>query len=410
MIFGVPATAALIFIITLALRRTRRLYVESAGRQAAEEALKQAQRLEALGQLTGGVAHDFNNLLMVIGGSVERLKSRPGEPHAARSLSMIEAAVRKGASLTKQLLSFSRRQSLSPRVIDVIACVKEFGEVLQQSLRGDILLHFDLPDTPLPVRVDKNEFEIALLNLTLNARDAMPNGGTIRIGVAPRNGENNASSPEAHFVAITVTDTGHGIADEIRDRVFEPYFTTKTLDKGTGLGLSQVYGFAGQSEGTLSFETTLGIGTTFTILLPRSEAPILAEPPAPMVAPAEKPLRVLLVEDNADVAVVAREYLERCGSAVIDAASAEAAIELLNTSPGIDLVFSDIVMPGMNGLELARLIREHHRGIAIILASGYSEKASAALAEGFLLLSKPYSLDELRSALSRASYADANAA
>ena len=150
LIFGLPATAALIFIIALALRRTRRLYAEAAGRQAAEDALKQAQRLEALGQLTGGVAHDFNNLLMVIGGSVERLKSRIRDPQTGRSLSMIEAAVHKGASLTKQLLSFSRRQSLSPRVWDAVACVRDFREVLQQSLRGDIQIDFDLPEGPLP--------------------------------------------------------------------------------------------------------------------------------------------------------------------------------------------------------------------------------------------------------------------
>jgi two-component system NtrC family sensor kinase len=404
LVFGLPATAALIFIIAVALRRTRRLYAEAAGRQAAEDALRQAQRLEALGQLTGGVAHDFNNLLMVIGGSVERLKSRTGEAQSARSLSMIEAAVQKGASLTKQLLSFSRRQSLSPRVCDAVACVTDFREVLQQSLRGDLHIAFDLADRPLPVRVDKNEFEIALLNLVLNARDAMPDGGTIRIGVAAANlkKENaDAHGLDGEFVAITVSDTGQGIAEEIREHVFEPYFTTKKMDKGTGLGLSQVYGFARQSDGAVGFKTQPGAGTSFSLFLPRSRDPLHKDMSVAASPETSDLRRVLLVEDNPDVAAVARDYLEQCGCTVVGAESAEAAIELLNIDTEIRLVFSDIVMPGMNGLELARLVREHHPGIGLILASGYSDKATDAVSEGFLLLNKPYSLVALRTALAQ---------
>jgi two-component system NtrC family sensor kinase len=403
LIFGLPATAALIFIIGLALRRTRRLYAEAAGRQAAEDALRQAQRLEALGQLAGGVAHDFNNLLMVIAGSIERLKSPKSEAQTGRSLSMIEAAVQKGANLTKQLLSFSRRQSLSPRVWDAVACVRDFREVLQQSLRGDIKIAFDFPDGQLPVRLDRNEFEIALLNLTLNARDAITDGGTIRIGVRGITLEKDTDHHEleGEFVSVTVSDTGQGIPDEIRDHVFEPYFTTKKVDKGTGLGLSQVYGFARQSEGVVSFETKPGLGTVFTILLPRSREPFNVE--AAPIAPVDKlePRRVLLVEDNSEVAVVAQDYLEQCGCTVIRADSGETAIELLNADAGIQLIFSDIVMPGMNGLELARLVREHHPSIHIILASGYSDQAVVAVSEGFSLLNKPYSLDALRAALAQ---------
>jgi two-component system, NtrC family, sensor kinase len=403
LIFGLPATAALIFIIALALRRTRRLYAEADRRQAAEEALKQSQRLEALGQLTGGVAHDFNNLLMVIGGSVERLKSGLGAAQAGRSLSMIEAAVQKGASLTRQLLSFSRRQSLSPRVWDAVVCVMDFREVLQQSLRGDISISFDLSEGPLPVHVDRNELEIALLNLVLNARDAMSDGGAIRIVVAGKTLRKETAPHEldGDFVSITVSDTGHGIPEDIRDRVFEPYFTTKKTDKGTGLGLSQVYGFARQSEGAVTFETVPGRGTTFILLLPRSREPLHQETPPTAPADTPEPRRVLLVEDNPDVAVVAQHYLEQCGCTVIHEDSAEAAIDRLNTDPDIALVFSDIVMPGMNGLELARLVRDHHPNIGLILASGYSEKAAIALAEGFALLNKPYSLDTLRQALAQ---------
>jgi two-component system NtrC family sensor kinase len=413
LIFGVPLTAALIAIIALALRRTRRLYAEAAGRQAAEEALRKSQRLEALGQLTGGVAHDFNNLLMVVGGSAERLKSKISDPQIARSLSMIEAAVQRGARLTKQLLSFSRRQSLSPKVLDVAECVREFREVLQQSLRGDINLELKLPAVPQPARFDRNEFEIALLNLTLNAKDAMPDGGTIKIEVqsSSRLAEDpNAGIGTDGFISVVVSDTGAGIPAEIREHIFEPYFTTKKQDKGSGLGLSQVYGFAKQSGGDITFETIEGVGTTFTILMPRSVDPLESEAPPDLQTPI-KPCRVLLVEDNLDVGVVARDYLEQCGCEVLNARSGEEAIDSLRSERSIELILSDIVMPGMNGLELARTVREHHRDIPIILASGYSEMAAVAVAEGFVLLNKPYSLQALRAAISQVTSAEkANAA
>jgi two-component system NtrC family sensor kinase len=263
-----------------------------------------------------------------------------------------------------------------------------------------------LPEVSLPVRVDRNELEIALLNLVLNARDAMSDGGTIRIGVTGKTLRSEAAAPhelDGDFVSITVSDTGQGIPEEIRDRVFEPYFTTKKPDKGTGLGLSQVYGFARQSEGAVTFETMSGRGTTFTLLLPRSREPLHQEQPPTAPVDIPEPRRVLLVEDNPDVAVIAQDYLKQCGCTVVHADSAEVAIELLKTDPDIALVFSDIVMPGMNGLELARLVRDHYPGIGLILASGYSEKAALALAEGFALLNKPYSLDTLRQALARAS-------
>jgi two-component system NtrC family sensor kinase len=216
---------------------------------------------------------------MVIGGSVQRVKTRTSDPETGRSLSMIEAAVQKGASLTKQLLSFSRRQSMSPQVLDVAACVRDFREVLEQSLRGNINLEVELPASPQPARFDKNEFEIALLNLALNAKDAMPEGGTLRIAVdasPPMDG--SAAVPS---VSVVVSDTGTGIPLEVREHVFEPYFTTKKQDKGSGLGLSQVYGFARQSGGDVTFRTADGKGTTFTLLLPRSNEPLHSEIPRP---------------------------------------------------------------------------------------------------------------------------------
>ncbi|MBV9558650.1 MAG: hybrid sensor histidine kinase/response regulator, partial [Pseudolabrys sp.] len=238
--FGVPATAALIGILFLALKRTRRLYAEAAARVAAEDALKNAQRLEAVGQLTGGVAHDFNNLLMVIGGSADRARRKATDPDVEKSLSMISSAVQKGQTLTRRLLSFSRRQTLTPKVADIHSTVSSFTDVLRQSLRGNVDLVVKASATPLMAEVDVDELEIALLNLVLNARDAMPSGGRITLSFLTRRFE--AGSTEGltgDFVGVCAADTGDGIRPEIRDRIFEPYFTTKS-DKGTGLGLSQV--------------------------------------------------------------------------------------------------------------------------------------------------------------------------
>lgn len=404
LIFGLPATAALIALVVLALRRTRLFYDEAMGRKAAEDALKQAQRLEALGQLTGGVAHDFNNILMVIGGSAQRLRRRHSDAQDARSIGMIESAVQRGESLTRQLLSFSRRQSLSPKVIDLVDCVERFREVLMQSVRADIDIAVKAPPYPIPVKIDVNEFEIALLNLTVNARDAMPDGGRITISIDTLDLDAASAPGKAAgvFARVTFADGGTGIPDEIRDRVFEPFFTTKKVDKGTGLGLSQIYGFVQQSGGAIRISETGPKGTVFELLLPRSDEAIPpAEHSAPVAKPATQSGRVLIVEDNAAVATVAADFFEQCGFVVLCAPSAEVAIEQLGKRRDIDLVFSDIVMPGMNGLELARLIRDHHPEVGVILTSGYSDRIADALQEGFMLLKKPYSLEELQQALAQ---------
>jgi two-component system NtrC family sensor kinase len=405
LIFGLPATAALIAIVLLALKRTRRFNEETARRQAAENALKQSQRLEALGQLTGGVAHDFNNLLMVVEGSAQRLKRRHHDPQDLRSLDMIESAVRKGSNLTRQLLSFARRQSLSPKVIDLVDCIDKFREVLKQSIPGDIEIKFKAPDQKVLVKIDPDEFEIALLNLTLNARDAMPDGGRIAISITTTTLNDNAGPGglTGEFAVIAFSDTGLGIADDIRDRVFEPFFTTKKVDRGTGLGLSQVYGFVQQSRGAVSVISHPGAGTTFELLLPCCDEALQAESGAIEDAPAlAKSATVLLVEDHPDVSAVGSDYVEQCGFKVICATSAEGAVDILNQRSDIDLVFSDIVMPGMSGLELGRLIREHHPETPVVLASGYSDRAALAINEGFTLLQKPYSLEALRKSLTEA--------
>jgi two-component system NtrC family sensor kinase len=405
LIFGLPATAALIAIVLLALKRTRRFYEEATRRQAAENALKQSQRLEALGQLTGGVAHDFNNLLMVVEGSAQRLKRRHHDPADLRSLDMIESAVRKGSNLTRQLLSFARRQSLSPKVIDLVDCVERFSDILRQSIPADIEIELKASQQKVPVRIDPDEFEIALLNLTLNARDAMPDGGRIIIAVNTVTLDEN-SGPNGltgEFAVMAFSDTGSGIADDIRDRIFEPFFTTKKVDRGTGLGLSQVYGFAQQSNGAITVTSRPGTGATFELFLPRCEEALQAESKAADdPAPLARSATVLLVEDHPDVSAVGSDYVEQCGFKVVCAASAEVAVDILNQRSDIDLVFSDIVMPGMSGLELGRLIREHHPETPVVLASGYSDRAALAVEEGFTLLQKPYSLEALRKSLAEA--------
>uniref|UniRef100_Q07PE6 histidine kinase n=1 Tax=Rhodopseudomonas palustris (strain BisA53) TaxID=316055 RepID=Q07PE6_RHOP5 len=405
LIFGVPATAALVGIMALALTRTRRLYEEARLRQSAEDALKQAQRLESLGRLTGGVAHDFNNLLMVVGGAVRKLRRHATDPQDDRALDMIDSAVAKGTGLTRQLLSFSRRNPMAAKVVDLTETVERFGDVLRQSVQSNIVIEIEHPAQPVAARIDPNEFEIALLNLTLNARDAMPEGGRITISIdrqtLPPRGAGELSGEVA---VLRFTDTGDGIAEDIRDRIFEPFFTTKSVDRGTGLGLSQIYGFVQQSHGEIRVTTELGRGSTFELLLPLSKEAPQSDDKAAAGAPPDvvRLGKLLLVEDHPDVAVVATDYAQQCGFEVVHVSSAEAALELLGTRRDIRWVFSDIVMPGMSGLELGRLIRERYPQTPVVLTSGYSDRSATALQEGFTLLHKPYTLEALRLSLAQA--------
>ncbi|PZA12970.1 hybrid sensor histidine kinase/response regulator [Rhodopseudomonas palustris] len=405
LLVGLPATAALIAIVLLTMRRTQKLYEEADRRHAAENALKQSQRLESLGRLTGGVAHDFNNLLMVVGGSVQKLRRRHSDLQDIRSFDMIDSAVAKGTALTRQLLSFSRRHNVAAKPVDLGEAVTKFADVLRQSVRSDIIITIEPPAEPVVVMIDPNEFEIALLNLALNARDAMPDGGRITISIHTEALKNfGPRRLTGTYAILCFADTGVGIPDDIRERVFEPFFTTKPVDRGTGLGLSQIYGFVQQSSGAITVDSELGRGTRFDLFLPLTkEAPAREDQtPTAVVPDAKVPKTLLLVEDHPDVATVAADYAAQCGFVVVPANCAEAAIEVLNRRRDIDLVFSDIVMPGMSGLELARLIREHHPETPVILASGYSDRSASALSEGFLLLQKPYTLEAMRGALAQA--------
>jgi two-component system, NtrC family, sensor kinase len=402
--FGVPATAIMAVSLTLALARTRKLYEEAERREAAEAALRQAQRMEAIGHLTGGVAHDFNNLLTIVSGGVQRLMRRKRDADDARYLDMIASASKRGENLTRQLLAFSRRQALAPRVIDLSQKIPQFRDLLNPSLRGDIELIIEVPRTACPVKVDPAEFELAILNIAVNARDAMPDGGRLSIRVRPITLEHGPEDLSGAFAEIAMTDTGRGIPAEVLPRVFDPFFTTKEVGKGTGLGLSQVYGFARQSGGAVSVASTPGQGTTVLLYLPISAEPSRAEPRDKELHLAEHAGgTVLLVEDNDAVAEVCRSYLDQLGFAVEHAATAQEALTTLGSDKPIELMFSDILMPGeMNGVDLAREARRLRPKVPVVLTTGYSSSADAALREGFFVLRKPYDLDGLRKILSAA--------
>jgi two-component system, NtrC family, sensor kinase len=406
LMFGLPAALLVFGVLWIALKRTERLHDEAERREMAEDALRQAQRLEAIGQLTGGVAHDFNNLLMIVSGTVQRLRRHITGEKETQLLDTIANATERGGSLTRQLLAFSRRQMLQPSVIDLSQHLPEIREMLSRSLRGDIVIRVVVPRRPCYVKVDPSEFELALLNLAFNARDAMPSGGSLTIAVKPvlMRGKASEEGLNGEFVAIRVADTGAGIPAEVLPRVFEPFFTTKEIGKGTGLGLSQVYGFARQSGGAASISSSPRRGTAVTLLLPRTwEAPAAPREQSETARTAPAAGAVLLVEDNAEVAEVTKSYLEQLGYQVRHAESALAGLDLLERDGGVDLVFSDILMPGgMNGLELAEAVRGKYPKLAVLLTTGYSSSAQDALRRGFDVLQKPFNIEALERALHEA--------
>ncbi|MDR3535282.1 MAG: response regulator [Acetobacteraceae bacterium] len=406
--FGVPVTLALFGITLLALRRTtqaanalEQAAVEMARREQAEEAVRQSQKMEALGKLTGGVAHDFNNLLAVILGSAELAKQRPPE-RVARLLDNILHAGQRAATLTRQLLSFSRTQNVAPQVLDLQGELPRMLELLTSSLRCDIDLTLDIAGDAWPVKVDPGEFEIALLNVAVNARDAMPSGGRFTIAATNRTVARldvaEAPALAGDFVAIGLSDTGSGMTAEVAARAFEPFFTTKDIGHGTGLGLSQVYGFARQAGGAATIDSPPRGGTRITLLLPRSAHP--PQPQAtdpPMAAQPHAGLRVLLVEDNAEVAAITSEMLHSLGWQVVVAERARPTLERL--AERFDLLLSDVVMPdGMSGLELAHAARIRWPDLPILLVSGYSQAVATDQA-AFPVLRKPFSLDQLAQAV-----------
>jgi PAS domain S-box-containing protein len=376
-------------------RREAQQKLERVQRQLAE-----SQKMDALGQLTGGVAHDFNNLLMIVSGNIQTLKKIvESEPKALRAVHAIETATKRGATLTRQLLTFSRRQSVNPLSTNVSERIQSITEVLESGLGKAITLYIDTLDDLWPVTIDATEFETALLNLVINARDAMTDGG--QVIVKARNITKTDES-EGRYVAISVEDTGDGIPTDILAKVFDPFFTTKPAGKGTGLGLSQVHGFAHQAGGHVGIESELGSGTTVTLYLPPTETLCAEESGSSRRGTRTRGGTVLLVEDNPDVAEASAGLLEQLGYRVRVSNNAEAALLEIERD-GIDLVFTDIVMPGkMDGLGLATVLRATYPHLPVLLATGYSE-ALAGRQLDFHVLRKPYEIHELSQALAKLS-------
>jgi PAS domain S-box-containing protein len=370
------------------------------------QALAQAQKMEAIGRLTGGVAHDFNNLLTVIRASADFLR-RPDldDQKRLRYVEAIAETANRAATLTGQLLAFARRQPLQPEVFDVNLRLRGVQRLVAATIGSSIQVQLDLPDAPQLAKADPNQFETAVLNMVINARDAMPGGGRITMAARPVAGvpavRGHAPS-SGDFIALSITDTGTGIAPESLSRIFEPFFTTKPIDKGTGLGLSQVYGFAKQSHGEIEVKSELGVGTTFTLYLPRSFDEVSTSAPRHKPEADGPTRRILLVEDNEGVGKFASGLLAELGHAVTWAGDARSALDILAERPrAFDLVFSDVVMPGMSGIELAQQVRDRWPGLEVILTSGYSHVLAEEGSHGFRLLKKPYSIDGLLDVLSR---------
>ncbi len=392
----------------------QRVEERTAALTQAEAALRQSQKLEAIGQLTGGVAHDFNNLLTIIRSSVDFLR-QPGlsEERRQRYMGAVSDTVERASKLTSQLLAFARRQPLNPQTFDVGLRVRNIGEMLESVTGARIQVQVHLPAQPSHVRVDSSQFETALINIALNARDAMNGQGTLTLRVAnvdalPRiRGDAESRQP---FVAISLADTGAGIPGDAFERIFEPFFTTKAVGKGTGLGLSQVFGFAKQSGGNVDVASVLGQGTVFTLYLPqvapetaRHEAPEEDRGPLPDTALGH----ILIVEDNLEVGRFANQILQDLGYQTTWATDAEQALALAGPQAlAFDGVFSDVVMPGITGVAMAKLLRTRRPDLPVVLTSGYSEELADNGYDGFEFLAKPYSADQVARALAKAMLRD----
>jgi PAS domain S-box-containing protein len=367
----------------------------------AHQQLAQAQKMEALGQLTGGVAHDFNNLLMVVSGQAQALKRRLTDEKNLRSLEAILTAASRGEVLTRQLLTFARRQPQNPRAVNLVQTIGAFRDVLSSSARGKIDLQTEIPASTWPVSIDVPEFELALVNLVVNSRDAMPEGGSIRVTAdnLTLRGTETIEGVKGEFVALTVADTGTGIPSELLTRIFEPFFTTKTAGKGTGLGLSQAYGFAHQSGGTIAVASKLGQGTQVTIYLPRSHAPVAIAVPAEAASQsAGRGETILVVEDNPEVKSVAVTLLEQLNYRTVAVDNAKSALNLLATGTPIDLVFTDVMLPGdLDGVALAQAISKKHPRVPVLLTSGYAKALAGR--HGLPILRKPYQISALAEAI-----------
>jgi signal transduction histidine kinase len=365
-------------------------------RHLVEEQLHQSQKMEAVGQLTGGVAHDFNNLLMVISANLELIENRAANDGVQELAAVARRAAERGASLIAQLLAFSRRQKLNPKPVQADALIRDFQRLIHRAVGEGCEVKFVADEQLWPCHVDPAQLQTALLNLTLNARDAMPNGGTLTIEVRNITLHKDAIVDVASgsYIRLSVTDTGCGMAREALDRAFEPFFTTKEVGRGTGLGLSMVYGFVRQSGGHVTIESAVGVGTTVNLYLPCATNALDLETDAMQIrnAPAGSG-RILVVEDDEDVLSVTSEMLAQLGYQVVSARNARDAILLLKGADRFDLLFSDVVMPqGITGVELARQAKRLCNGIRILLTSGYADDVlrQHEATEEFAIIGKPF--------------------
>lgn len=375
---------------------------------AAEESLRQAQKMEAVGQLTGGLAHDFNNLLAGMLGSLEMMKSRLSQGRVNeidRYLAAAVGAAKRGASLTQRMLAFSRRQTLAPRPCDVHRLVTSMEELIGRSVGPSISVEVVPAAEAWPALVDEGQLENALLNLCINGRDAMPNGGILTIEISNRSVAASMASrlglAEGEYVCVSVADKGTGMEDSVISRAFDPFFTTKPIGEGTGLGLSMVWGFAGQSGGTVKISSKLGEGTVVSIYIPRHVGTVEAETGAAAESLPEAEARhvVLLVDDEPLIRMVAAEQLEDLGYAVIEAGDARSALKVLEAEDKIDLLLTDVGLPhGMNGRQLADTARERRPALPVLFITGYAENAvlnQGHLQPGMGILTKPFDMDVL---------------
>ncbi len=364
-------------------------------RKEAEEALHQAQKMEAVGKLTGGIAHDFNNLLQVVLGYVDLLDGRidANDRSARRAIEAIGAAANRGATLTQQLLAFARKQELRDRLLNLNTLVSDFSPIIQRNLGGEVTLKRTLADDLWNSRIDPVQAEMALLNLVSNAHDAMDGAGHVTIAtenvVADSDGVLAPGLEAGEYVSLSVTDSGRGIEEENLDKIFDPFFSTKGVGKGTGLGLSMVYGFMRQSGGGVAAENLPGGGARFTLYFPRARGMVDAKP-GPVLRNVGGGETILMVEDQPQVAELGRAMLEDLGYAVEHVDNAARALEVLRGGGQFALVFTDIVMPGMTGVALAQTIRREFPNLPVLLTTGYSDRALDEDSRAFELVRKPY--------------------
>ncbi|MFG6207528.1 GAF domain-containing hybrid sensor histidine kinase/response regulator [Pseudomonas retamae] len=382
----------------------------------AESALRQSQKLEAIGQLTGGVAHDFNNLLTIIRSSVDFLRQpNLSEERRQRYMRAVSDTVERASKLTSQLLAFARRQPLNPQVVDAGERLENIGEMLESVTGAQIHVCVERPDHPCYIRVDLSQFETALINIALNARDAMNGQGLLKLRLEcnkPLPAIRGHASSGGQFVSIALADSGPGIDAKTLEHIFEPFFTTKDVGKGTGLGLSQVFGFAKQSGGNVDVSSVLGEGSEFTLYLPQvpaSEVECNNAADDDDAEPLHEKRRVLVVEDNLEVGRFANQILQDLGYETVWATNAEEALQLAGADAmGFDAVFSDVVMPGITGVALAKELRRRRPDLPVILTSGYSEELARSGYEGFEFIAKPYSADQVSRILGKTWLKDTN--